>query len=112
MGTQYRYVRDGKYAGDAIHVDYRANAESLGAWAARANSIEELKAALVSARNESRTSVIVVETAFDQRVPGYESWWDVPIAEVSEIEAVKSARREYEEARQKERYFFGTDEPR
>jgi 3D-(3,5/4)-trihydroxycyclohexane-1,2-dione acylhydrolase (decyclizing) len=111
MGTEYRYIKDGKYAGDAVQVDYRANAESLGALAVHANSIEELKTALTRARNESRTTVIVVETAFDQRVPGYESWWDVPIAEVSEIEAVKSARREYEEARQKERYFFGTDDP-
>ena len=41
-----------------------------------------------------------------QSVPGYESWWDVPVAEVSEREAVKAARRRYEEARKKERYFF------
>jgi 3D-(3,5/4)-trihydroxycyclohexane-1,2-dione acylhydrolase (decyclizing) len=49
---------------------------------------------------------VVIETAYDQRVPGYESWWDVPVAEVSEQESVKAARREYEEARKKERYFF------
>jgi 3D-(3,5/4)-trihydroxycyclohexane-1,2-dione acylhydrolase (decyclizing) len=30
----------------------------------------------------------------------------VPIAEVSERDSVKAARREYEEARKKERYFF------
>jgi len=30
----------------------------------------------------------------------------VPIAEVSEREAVKAARRKYEEARKKERYFL------
>jgi hypothetical protein len=51
--------------------------------------------------------VIVVETAIGARVPGYESWWDVPVAEVSEIDAVKAARTEYEKARIKERYFFG-----
>ena len=113
MGTEYRHVRNGKYEGDLIQVDYRANAESLGAWAVRANSIDELKAALwMRRRSESRTSVIVVETAFDKRVPGYETWWDVPIAEVSEVPAVKSARRQYEMARQKERYFFGTDQQR
>jgi 3D-(3,5/4)-trihydroxycyclohexane-1,2-dione acylhydrolase (decyclizing) len=50
--------------------------------------------------------VIVIETSYDQRVPGYESWWDVPIAEVSERDTVKAARRDYEQARKKERFFF------
>ena len=109
MGTDYRYAKDGRYEGETIQIDYRANAESLGAWAVRANSIEEFKSALARGRSESRTSVIVVETAIGARVPGYESWWDVPVAEVSEIDAVKAARAEYEKARVKERYFFGTN---
>ena len=108
MGTDYRYAKNGRYEGEPIQVDYRANAESLGAWAVRANSIEEFKHALELGRSESRTSVIVVETEIGARVPGYESWWDVPVAEVSEIDAVKAARDEYEKARVKERYFFGT----
>jgi 3D-(3,5/4)-trihydroxycyclohexane-1,2-dione acylhydrolase (decyclizing) len=41
---------------------------------------------LCDAKKQTRTSVVVVETAYDHRVPGYESWWDVPIAEVSERE--------------------------
>jgi 3D-(3,5/4)-trihydroxycyclohexane-1,2-dione acylhydrolase (decyclizing) len=49
--------------------------------------------------------VIVVETAYDQRVPGYESWWDVPIAEVSEVESVRAAREKYVKAREKQRVF-------
>jgi 3D-(3,5/4)-trihydroxycyclohexane-1,2-dione acylhydrolase (decyclizing) len=39
-------------------------------------------------------------------VPGYESWWDVPISEVSEIDAVNAAREEWEEMRAKERYYL------
>jgi 3D-(3,5/4)-trihydroxycyclohexane-1,2-dione acylhydrolase (decyclizing) len=109
MGTDYRYAKNGRYEGDTIQIDFRANAESLGAWAVRANTIEEFKRALEQGRSESRTSVIVVETAITERVPGYESWWDVPVAEVSEIDAVKQARAEYEKARVKERYFFGTN---
>jgi len=106
LGTEYRYRQDGKYRGDPIQVDFEKNAASLGAWTVRASTREDLKAALISARKQSRTSVIVIETAYDNRVPGYESWWDVPIAEVSEREAVKAARRKYEEARKKERYFL------
>jgi 3D-(3,5/4)-trihydroxycyclohexane-1,2-dione acylhydrolase (decyclizing) len=106
MGTEYRYRRNGKYEGDIVPVAFEANAASLGAWAIRVRTGEELKAALVAARKQSRTSVVVVETAFDERVPGYESWWDVPIAEVSERETVRAARAKYQEARKKERYFF------
>jgi 3D-(3,5/4)-trihydroxycyclohexane-1,2-dione acylhydrolase (decyclizing) len=36
-------------------------------------------------------------------VPSYESWWDVPVAEVSEVESVRAARKAYEEARKRER---------
>jgi 3D-(3,5/4)-trihydroxycyclohexane-1,2-dione acylhydrolase (decyclizing) len=68
--------------------------------------VNELNLALASGRKQNRTAVVVIETSYDQRVPGYESWWDVPIAEVSERDAVKAARRNYEEARGKERWFF------
>ena len=106
MGTEYRYRRDRKYDGDLVPVDYEANAASLGAWTTRVRTGEELKVALSAARKQARTSVVVVETAYDQSVPGYESWWDVPIAEVSERETVRTARAKYEEERKKERYFF------
>jgi 3D-(3,5/4)-trihydroxycyclohexane-1,2-dione acylhydrolase (decyclizing) len=106
MGTNYRYRRGEKYDGEILPVDFAANAASLGAWTVRAHTAEELKAALVSAQKQPRTSVVVVETSYDDRVPGYESWWDVAIAEVSERESVKAARQKYEEARKKERQFF------
>jgi 3D-(3,5/4)-trihydroxycyclohexane-1,2-dione acylhydrolase (decyclizing) len=106
MGTEYRYRRNGKCDGDHLPVDLVANAASLGAWAVSAQTGEELNSALLSARNQSRTSVVVIETSYEQNVPGYESWWDVPIAEVSERDAVKAVRQEYEQARKRERYFF------
>jgi 3D-(3,5/4)-trihydroxycyclohexane-1,2-dione acylhydrolase (decyclizing) len=106
MGTNYRYRRGDKYDGDLLPVDFAANAASLGAWTARARTADELRAALAAGREQPRTSVVVVETSYEQRVPGYESWWDVPIAEVSERDSVKAARRSYEEARKKERFFF------
>jgi 3D-(3,5/4)-trihydroxycyclohexane-1,2-dione acylhydrolase (decyclizing) len=106
LGTNYRYRQGPNYDGDLLPVDFVANAASLGAWAVRAKTRDELAAALAEGRKQPRTSVVVVETDYDQRVPGYESWWDVAIAEVSEQEAVKEARRNYEEARKKERIFF------
>jgi 3D-(3,5/4)-trihydroxycyclohexane-1,2-dione acylhydrolase (decyclizing) len=106
MGTEYRYRKDGKYDGDPVPVDFEANAASLGAWTTRATTSEDFKNALGEARRQTRTAVVVIEAAYPQSVPGYESWWDVPVAEVSEKESVKAARRQYEQARKKERYFF------
>jgi 3D-(3,5/4)-trihydroxycyclohexane-1,2-dione acylhydrolase (decyclizing) len=106
LGTNYRYRRGEKYDGEIIPVDFAANSASLGAWTARVSTGEELKTALLTGKKQNRTSVIVIETSYEQRVPGYESWWDVPVAEVSERDSVKKARREYDEARKKERFFF------
>jgi 3D-(3,5/4)-trihydroxycyclohexane-1,2-dione acylhydrolase (decyclizing) len=65
-----------------------------------------LQSALTAAAEQTRTSVIVIETDREQRVPGYGSWWDVPVAEVSEMESVSEAREKYEQALKKERYFL------
>jgi 3D-(3,5/4)-trihydroxycyclohexane-1,2-dione acylhydrolase (decyclizing) len=89
-----------------LPVDFAATAVSLGAWTVRASTAKELQAALAEGKKQNRTAVVVIETAYDQRVPGYESWWDVPIAEVSERDAVKAAHRNYEQARKRERFFF------
>jgi 3D-(3,5/4)-trihydroxycyclohexane-1,2-dione acylhydrolase (decyclizing) len=105
MGTEYRYRQNGKLDGAPITVDFVANAKSLGADAVRAHTREDLRKALLEARKHTKTSVVVIETDYAQRVPGYESWWDVTIAEVSEVESVRAARAKYVEARKKERVF-------
>jgi 3D-(3,5/4)-trihydroxycyclohexane-1,2-dione acylhydrolase (decyclizing) len=78
----------------------------LGAYTVTARSYDELGAALAEARKQTRTSVVVVETDYNDRVPGYNTWWDVPIAEVSESQPVQAARAAYIEAVKKERYFW------
>jgi 3D-(3,5/4)-trihydroxycyclohexane-1,2-dione acylhydrolase (decyclizing) len=105
LGTEYRYRTNGKLDGDLIPVDFVANAKSLGANAVRAVTRDDLKEALLAAQKSPKTFVVVIETAYDQRVPGYESWWDVPIAEVSQEASVRAARAKYEEAVKKERVF-------
>lgn len=105
MGTEYRFRKNGELEGAPIPVDFVANAKSLGAEAVRAHTREDLRKALLEAKKNSRTSVVVIETDYAQRVPGYESWWDVAIAEVSEVESVRAARAKYVEAKKRERVF-------
>jgi 3D-(3,5/4)-trihydroxycyclohexane-1,2-dione acylhydrolase (decyclizing) len=105
MGTEYRYRRNGKMNGDVIPVDFVANARSLGAEAVRVTTRDDLRQALLQARKSPKTSVVVIETDYAKRVPGYESWWDVPISEVSEISSVQEAHSKYVEALKKQRKF-------
>jgi 3D-(3,5/4)-trihydroxycyclohexane-1,2-dione acylhydrolase (decyclizing) len=96
----------GQLDGDTLAVDFVANARSLGAHALRATTLDELKKALEEAKTLDRTTVIVVETDPSVSVPGYESWWDVAVAEVSEMDSVREARARYEEARKLERHHL------
>ncbi|HEV2314162.1 MAG TPA: 3D-(3,5/4)-trihydroxycyclohexane-1,2-dione acylhydrolase (decyclizing) [Candidatus Acidoferrales bacterium] len=106
FGTEYRFRKDGKLQGNTVNVDFVANAQSLGAEAVRVRTLDELRQALVAARANTRTTVTVIEVDRNERVPGYESWWDVAVAETSEMESVRSAREAYEKGVKRERYFF------
>jgi 3D-(3,5/4)-trihydroxycyclohexane-1,2-dione acylhydrolase (decyclizing) len=108
FGTSYHFrsQESGQLDGATLTVDYVANARSLGAHAFKAGTLAELKAALEKAKTLDRTTVIVVETDPAVGVPGYESWWDVAVAEVSESESVREARARYEAARKNERYHL------
>lgn len=106
FGTEYRYRRDGELCGEVMRVDFASNAASLGALAIQAKNREELENALSRARTNSRTTVICIDVDINQRVPGYESWWDVPVAEVSEMESVERAHADYAQRKKKERYYL------
>ena len=106
FGTHYRCRSNGQLAGRPVAVDFVENARSLGAEACRATSCADLEDALRSMSGHARTSVVVVETDRSEGVPSYESWWDVPIAEVSEVSAVQSARAAWAEGRVRERDYL------
>ncbi len=106
FGTQYRYRQNGSLGLDSdnspaplLPVDLAANAESLGAKVIRCGTVDELRSGLEAAKGEHSTVVLAIEGDRYEGVPGYESWWDVPVAEVSEVDAVQAARVAYEQAR-------------
>jgi 3D-(3,5/4)-trihydroxycyclohexane-1,2-dione acylhydrolase (decyclizing) len=112
FGTHYR-MRDGRQSLDdddplpeRLPIDLAANAESLGARVFRTRTIDELRAALAEARGASGPVVVHIEVDRYEGVPSYEGWWDVPVAEVSEDAGVRSAREEYERAREAQRQYL------
>ncbi len=90
---------------EPLPVDLATNAESLGCHVIRCESVSDVVQALQDAKSVDRTTVIYVRNDRYLGVPGY-SWWDVPVAEVSELDSVNAAREEWEEQRTQERYYL------
>jgi 3D-(3,5/4)-trihydroxycyclohexane-1,2-dione acylhydrolase (decyclizing) len=113
FGTRYRYRESGSLGDDAAHhdgerlpVDLALNAEGLGAHVFRTRNVEELRDALVAAKKIERTVVIHVPVDRYEGVPSYDSWWEVPVAEVSESADVKKARQEHERGQARRRWYL------
>jgi 3D-(3,5/4)-trihydroxycyclohexane-1,2-dione acylhydrolase (decyclizing) len=113
FGTRFVYPKDTTLVGDSagetvedLPIDYAANARSLGAEVITAHTTEDFVAALKTAHANERTTMIVIENDRMVSVPGYESWWDVVVAEVSEMPSVQKAREEWEKKRAQEKYFL------
>ena len=89
-----------------LPLDLAANAQSLGARVIRAADIDQLRAGLADAQGADGPVVIHIEADRYAGVPSYESWWDVPVAEVSEQDEVRAARESYEHARRAQRDYL------
>jgi 3D-(3,5/4)-trihydroxycyclohexane-1,2-dione acylhydrolase (decyclizing) len=120
FGTHHRVGDDGLVvldddAGDALAdeaealpVDLAANVESLGVPVTRAGDLAELRAALAAARDADGPVAVHVEVDRFHAVGGYESWWDVPVAAVSDRPEVVAARERYERDRRAQRAYLRT----
>ncbi len=115
FGTRYRY-RDsdsGRLDGAELPVDLAANAESLGVTVLRTNGIDEFRAALTDAKTHTGGPVLVhVETDPLVHAPDSESWWDVPVSEVAELDSTIQAYKTYAEHKQRQRHHITDAEAR
>jgi 3D-(3,5/4)-trihydroxycyclohexane-1,2-dione acylhydrolase (decyclizing) len=108
FGTMYNYrdENSGQLSGDFLPVDLAKNAESLGAIVIKATDRTSLEEALEQSKTNSRTTVIYIETSLYRTVKGYNAWWEVPIAEVSESASVQKAYDAYVENKKTQRTFL------
>ncbi|WP_194906310.1 3D-(3,5/4)-trihydroxycyclohexane-1,2-dione acylhydrolase (decyclizing) [Catenulispora rubra] len=107
FGTAYRYrAASGRLDGGPLPVDLAANAASLGADVERAADLEEFTAALARAKKADRITVVHVRTDPLAGAPDGGAWWDVPVAQVSELESTLAARTGYEEAKKVQRPYL------
>jgi 3D-(3,5/4)-trihydroxycyclohexane-1,2-dione acylhydrolase (decyclizing) len=113
FGTRLVFPHEGVLPGDEdqvpavpLPVDLGMNARSLGAAVLQPATYDEFVAALQTAKAAEQTTVIHIKADRYGGVPGYEGWWDVPVAEVSTSATVRAARGEWEAMRAKERSIW------
>jgi 3D-(3,5/4)-trihydroxycyclohexane-1,2-dione acylhydrolase (decyclizing) len=109
FGTRYRYRDEdsGRLDGAVLPVDFAANAESLGVTVLRATGIEHLRAHIVEAKRLTGGPVMVhIETDPLVPAPSSESWWDVPVSEVAQLDSTIQARKSYEASKANQRPYL------
>ncbi|SNR97571.1 3D-(3,5/4)-trihydroxycyclohexane-1,2-dione hydrolase [Streptosporangium subroseum] len=100
FGTAYRFRNDatGRLDGERLPIDLAANARSLGATVIEARSRKELEQAIRDAKAapaDGGPIVIHVETDPTVHAPDSESWWDVPVSQVSDLDTTRRAHDAY-----------------
>jgi 3D-(3,5/4)-trihydroxycyclohexane-1,2-dione acylhydrolase (decyclizing) len=75
--------------------------------AAGADAIEQLSRAIKSAKTRSTATLIHIRSDPFLYAPDGESWWDVPVAQVSEMSSTGTAYARYLEERRRQRPLLG-----
>lgn len=91
------------YENQIMNIDYAKVAEGYGAKSYKANTVEELKASLEDAKHQAGSTLIEMKVLPKTMTDGYESWWNVGVAEVSEGEvslAYELRQKNLEQAKQ------------
>lgn len=107
FGTKYRYRNNEteQIDGEILPMDFVKNAESLGANVIVATDVQSLKESLAKSREADKTTLIYIETNLEKSVEGY-AWWEVAVAEVSEIQSVRDAYNNYMENKKHQKYYL------
>lgn len=97
FGTRFNERGEaGRHDGDRIQVDFAANAASYGARVWSVDTADGFSTALEESKAYDGTGVVYVRVDAQGRFGGSGAWWDVPVAEVSELDSTTRARAEYD----------------
>ena len=114
FGTRYRARNSetSRLDGELLQIDLAANAASLGCIVYRADDISSLKEAIKKAKDASGPVVIHIESDPLIPAPSSDSWWDVPVSEISDLESTGQARAAYDEQKARQRHLIASRERR
>ncbi|MBE5973103.1 3D-(3,5/4)-trihydroxycyclohexane-1,2-dione acylhydrolase (decyclizing) [Lacrimispora xylanisolvens] len=91
LATEYRYTDGKKPTGDLIPVDYAKVGEGYGLKTYTCRTIAELEEALNDAKSQERACLFDLKVIPKTMSDGYESWWNVGLADTSEKTSVNEA---------------------
>lgn len=91
LATEYRYTDGKKPTGDLIPVDYAKVGEGYGLKTYTCRTIAELEDALNDAKSQERACLFDLKVIPKTMSDGYESWWNVGLADTSEKSSVNEA---------------------
>ncbi len=102
---RYREGETGRLTGAYVPVDFAAIAEGYGAAGFRANSIEAFIKAFEEMRNQKKTALIDVKVLPGTMTDGYDAWWRVGTAKISNRKSVVDSAEQQNEEVKKARKF-------
>ena len=88
-----------------IPVDYAKAASGYGVKTYSVKTLDELRAALDDAKKQEISTLIDIKVLPKTMTNGYESWWHVGVAGVSEKDSIKTAFEEKEDGPKKARKY-------
>lgn len=105
LATEYRYTDGKKPTGDLIPVDYAKIGEGYGLKTYTCRTIGELEDALKDAKSQEKACLFDLKVIPKTMSDGYESWWNVGLADVSQKASVKEAWERVLEGRNEARKY-------
>jgi 3D-(3,5/4)-trihydroxycyclohexane-1,2-dione acylhydrolase (decyclizing) len=93
FGTEFRKrnPETGKLDGPIMTIDYAKVAEGYGVKTYSVRTMEELEEAILDSKKQAVSTLIDIKVLPKTMTHGYESWWNVGVAEVSKKDSIQSA---------------------
>jgi len=107
FGTRFfaRNPETGLLDGEIVPIDFAKIAEGYGCKAYRVENIEQLREAIEDAKEQTVCTLFDIKVVHGSMSHGYDAWWRVGVAEVSESEAVQAAFENMKEEIEKARLY-------
>ncbi|HEX7290022.1 MAG TPA: 3D-(3,5/4)-trihydroxycyclohexane-1,2-dione acylhydrolase (decyclizing) [Conexibacter sp.] len=96
---------ENRLSGPYVEVNYAANARSMGCAVHRAETLDELAAAVEAARGEDGPSVIVAHVERHRLLSPTECFWDVGIYQATDGEQMRRLSAEHQAGQRTQRYY-------
>lgn len=90
-GSNSFYTEFRTHNNEILNIDYAKVAEGYGAKTYSVNTVDGLKAALEDAKLQEVSTLIDIKVLPKTMTDGYESWWNVGVAEVSHKDSIQKA---------------------